>query len=254
MNKESGKFKCPKCGKSKIGEFKNWICQDEFVEDELTKKYIFYLEEGTKHWECCVCCPDEGNNPRGYILDTLLCCCIHGGKRGELCCFYICIVLSYIIFFFWIDLCYFCCQETTYVGVGGKNKNYSASKKEIFSKVDGMTEEEWNKIYQIWKCQNCKYSSKTFLDFIPSKSLKKNKVELIDKNNEEYMAIHFVSSDQTINYSIPCRNTDSFESVERKLYEEYPEIKNNNCFFLVNGRIITKKTLWKKIKSNLGIQ
>ena len=42
------------------------------------------------------------------------------------------------------------------------------------------------------------------------------------------MCVYFTSSDQKINYPIPCINTDIFAEVEEKLYKEYPEYRNTN--------------------------
>ena len=78
-----------------------------------------------------------------------------------------------------------------------------------------------------------------------------NKNKELDKlpNNEtlkrkDMMCINFTSSDQKINYAIPCIGGDIFAEVEEKLYKEYPEYRETNNFFIVNGmQILRFKTI-----------
>ena len=52
MNEIHGNFECPKCKYNGIiwnnyklylkGYFKNWICRDEYINEKLQKKYVFY--------------------------------------------------------------------------------------------------------------------------------------------------------------------------------------------------------------------
>lgn len=59
--------------------------------------------------------------------------------------------------------------------------------------------------------------------------------------------IYFTSTDQTINYSIPCIATDIFAKVEEELYKEYPEYRETNNFFISNGKEILR---FKTISEN----
>ena len=64
------------------------------------------------------------------------------------------------------------------------------------------------------------------------------------------MCVYFTSSDQNINYPIPCINTDKFAEVEKKLYKEYPEYRNTNNYFISNGKQILRfKTIGE---NNIG--
>jgi hypothetical protein len=46
------------------------------------------------------------------------------------------------------------------------------------------------------------------------------------------------------NYSLICKNTDTFNIIEKKVYEEYKEFYETENYFTVNGRKINKnKTL-----------
>ena len=66
------------------------------------------------------------------------------------------------------------------------------------------------------------------------------------------MSIIFISSDQNIISSFICKNTDTFDILEKKFYERYPEYKGLDNIFILNGRKINKnKSLDEnKIKSN----
>ena len=58
---------------------------------------------------------------------------------------------------------------------------------------------------------------------------------------EKLMCINFQSDDQKIqNYSIICKNTDKFNIIENKLYEEYPDFYETENYFTVNGNKIHK--------------
>ena len=56
------------------------------------------------------------------------------------------------------------------------------------------------------------------------------------KPGENIYAINFTSIDQKIgHYAIACKNTDIFARLEEKLYEDYPEYKDKETYFLKNG-------------------
>ena len=74
------------------------------------------------------------------------------------------------------------------------------------------------------------------------------------KPGEKMFAVNFVSMGfQDIgHYCLPCKNTDLFVKLEEKLNNDYPQLKDKETYFLVNGRRIKRfKTLDEnKIKSN----
>ena len=56
------------------------------------------------------------------------------------------------------------------------------------------------------------------------------------KPGEKIFSINFTSIDQKIaNYSITCKNTDIFVRIEEQLYEDYPEYKDKETYFIKNG-------------------
>ena len=69
----------------------------------------------------------------------------------------------------------------------------------------------------------------------------------------EYPIIaHFKSVDQTVDRPILSKNTELFVDVEKKLYKDYPDFKELNTYFTVNGTMIKRfKTMEdNKIKDN----
>ena len=59
--------------------------------------------------------------------------------------------------------------------------------------------------------------------------------------DEELMSVNFTSGDQKIqNYSILCKNTDIFNTLEKKLYQDYKEYYETENYFTVNGNKIHK--------------
>ena len=67
--------------------------------------------------------------------------------------------------------------------------------------------------------------------------------------------IYFTSTDQKVHLPIPFIKTDIFAEVEEKLYKEFPEYRETNNTFIVNGRQILRfKTVEEnKIKNNTPV-
>ena len=64
---------------------------------------------------------------------------------------------------------------------------------------------------------------------------------------EKTIAALFISSDQKIQYAISCKNTTPFVRIEEKLYEEYPEYKETDNYFLHGGTVIKR---FKTVEEN----
>ena len=79
---------------------------------------------------------------------------------------------------------------------------------------------------------------------IKNNSANKN-VRLVDF--DKIIVIQFITGDQSINRGIKCLPTDTFVSVEEKLYQIYPEFRQTNNDFITNGRLILK---FKTIEEN----
>jgi len=73
------------------------------------------------------------------------------------------------------------------------------------------------------------------------------------KSGEQLYSVNFASVDQKIvHYSIIGKNTDKFVRLEEKIYEDYPEYKDEETYFMKNGEKIKRfKTLDENnIKNN----
>ena len=60
------------------------------------------------------------------------------------------------------------------------------------------------------------------------------------RKGEKLISVIFRSVDQNILYSIICKNTDKFTTIENLLYEEYPKYRDSENIFLFNGKTINK--------------
>ena len=64
------------------------------------------------------------------------------------------------------------------------------------------------------------------------------------KSEEEIVALFFISVNEDIQRPISCKNTDTFDEIEKKIYNEYPKYKYYNTYLTFNGNEINKfKTL-----------
>ena len=69
---------------------------------------------------------------------------------------------------------------------------------------------------------------------------KLNRYPIILEENEELISIIFCYEEKNRFYSMICKNTDSINNLEEKLYKEFPDLSGNNTNFLFNGKIINK--------------
>jgi len=72
------------------------------------------------------------------------------------------------------------------------------------------------------------------------------------KEEEKLMTVIFTTMDQKFYYSIICKNTDIFNTIENKLYDAFSEYSETENYFLLKGNKINKvKTLeYNKIQNN----
>ena len=54
------------------------------------------------------------------------------------------------------------------------------------------------------------------------------------------MSIIFISKDSKLHYSIPCIKSDIFAHIEEKLYKQFPQYKETNNTFIVNGTTVLR--------------
>ena len=83
--------------------------------------------------------------------------------------------------------------------------------------------------------------------------LKRHKVDdfkiegLINNSKITDKCINFISSDQNINFAIPCSGDSTFAEIEELLYQKYPEYREINKKFMIGGKEILR---YKTINDN----
>ena len=232
MDIETGELICPKCKHKKMNKATNWISRKSVINQNIHMQWIFYHSYFGKKYECFFlihkCCKG----------DNLNCC------RSILRCLFI-FFLSLFIFFIWpifllCDVIYYFCKknEIFYCILGEatevkdineyiKNMGYDNYTKEYYMKEE---------IKKLFKCSKCSWSSNNFLDFMNQNTNSEVDTTITPINSleqGEIIAVHFTTANLKINYSIPCSASDIFSTVVQKLYEEYPDYKNKDCFFYV---------------------
>ena len=86
----------------------------------------------------------------------------------------------------------------------------------------------------------------------------KNKLSNINlnlENKENLISIIISTVDEKVNFSVICKRTDKFKKIEEQFYIEYPEYKDKNNKFKLNGvKINSDKSLYENnIKMNSNI-
>ena len=76
--------------------------------------------------------------------------------------------------------------------------------------------------------------------------MKENEIESLKKGND-FIPIIFFSNDKEIHYSTICKKTDKFFIIENKLYDAYPQYRELENLFFVNGKKINR---FKTISDN----
>ena len=86
--------------------------------------------------------------------------------------------------------------------------------------------------------------SKKDIELNNYKSQLNNNIPNNNVDNNDIMSVNFISSDQTVHYSVTCLKTNTFAEVEEKLYKQYPQYRETNNTFLANGmQVLRFKTI-----------
>ena len=280
MEYNSGVFACPKCPQKRMYIYTNWQNRIIHINNSTEKQWIFFKKEIKKKRKCntfftfsCFAKP---------IMSLESCdinnkCCIY----FIICPLIIIYMIGYLVLglliFVWIDLfSYLCCRkdlcEYTCLCIIGKilltSKNFDDYEdKNIWNNCEGVLEHiilENGK--ELFICNECKWNPNTFLDFIPEYNDKpkvpiKDAKDAIDNNDNNTetdlntnhglnlntdISIIFKSSENA-RYAMICKLNDTFEFVENKFYQKFPNLKNKNLDFVYHGQILTekKKTLYE---------
>ena len=114
-------------------------------------------------------------------------------------------------------------DENKYLKNEINNKNENLNKCNL--KIKELNTALSNKIYEI----------NNLNDKMINLKLNDNKKEYIEIN--ELLIIQFKSIEQNVDISYPCKKTDIFVRI---LYNDYPEFKDLNTYFTVNGHIVKR--------------
>ena len=89
-------------------------------------------------------------------------------------------------------------------------------------------------------------------EIIDDLNAKLKRYPFILERGEKIMSIVFTSVNQKINYSMICKNTDTINKLEEKLYEEYPKLSETNYYFICNGTVVNKFKKFEELKIKSG--
>ena len=78
--------------------------------------------------------------------------------------------------------------------------------------------------------------------------------EIESNSLKKEITIHFTSINQRIKYSMTCYNLDIFSTILEKLYQAFPQLRNKNMYFLVNGNVVDKSLNLEQNKIKDGAQ
>ena len=63
---------------------------------------------------------------------------------------------------------------------------------------------------------------------------------------ESIIAVNFVSLTYNINFPMACKKTDVFSKIEKKLYQEFPDLKSKKIYFVANSAVIDKSSTFEQ--------
>ena len=103
-----------------------------------------------------------------------------------------------------------------------------------------LNEDERNNNQILYSISNNKNENDQLYQEINELKEKLNRYPIILEKNEELISIIFHYEEKNRFYSIICKNTDSINNLEEKLYKEFPELSGNSNSFLFKGKIFDK--------------
>ena len=128
--------------------------------------------------------------------------------------------------------------KNTINNLSQKNKNLNAKIEEL-KRNNQSSINDSNKVIQL-------YEKIGYLNEV----LKRYPVIL--EENEKLISIIFASSDQTMHYSLICKNTDTLSDLEKKLYKEFPNFIESDNIFLCKGTVINRYKTFESYKIKNG--
>ena len=135
-----------------------------------------------------------------------------------------------------------------------KNKDLEEEIKQLRKKINNLKLESENN-RKFLENLDIKDYCKIILEKDKEINELKNKLSrfpFILNEGEKLISVNFQSLNESLSYIVICKNTDIFNTIEKKLYEEYPEYLESENYFEIKGKKINKyKSLEKnKIHNN----
>ena len=139
----------------------------------------------------------------------------------------------------------------------GNNSNLIMENKELKEKLTNAIKKKEEKKTEIqelkYKLAMTKSESmnqiNNLMNTIEKKDEEIKQLNMKLKNNDlsDIIAINFISNNGLINFPLSCKGNQPFYEIEEKLYQNYPEFKERQNFFLYNGYVIQR---FKTINEN----
>ena len=86
--------------------------------------------------------------------------------------------------------------------------------------------------------------SKKDIELNNYKSQLNNNIPNNNVNFNDIMCVNFISSDKNVHYAVSCLKTNTFAEIEEKLSKQYPQYRETNNNFIVNGtQVLRFKTI-----------
>ena len=134
-----------------------------------------------------------------------------------------------------------------------ENNNLKNNIKNLNNTIMNLNNQINNYVNQIQLLQN-QINNYNYQNNLNNNQIINNNYIISSKPGEKILAVNFVSMrfKDIGHYCLNCKNTDLFVKLEEKLNNDYPQLKDKETYFIVNGNRIKRfKTLDEnQIKSN----
>ena len=148
------------------------------------------------------------------------------------------------------------CEELKYINLSDFDTSAVEDMTDMFKGCNRLTEIKGITNFKISKKTKTKdmFEDCPELDYL---NILENKI-IIDthklisksKDNENSIAVMFRSIEQLINFATPCNPSDKFSKIEKKLFKEYPELKQKKLEYYINEKLINKSLTLKQNNIN----
>ena len=156
------------------------------------------------------------------------------------------------------------CYQLEYLDLSSFNTSYVFNMEAMFQNCYKLKEIKGLNNFKTFQVINMKnmFAGCKHLDYI---SISNNKIiidynKLNSKSNnikqksytKKNIAVMFYIPGQNIHFPISCCPFDVFTNIEQNLYDEFPDLKNKNIYYIANGNIVDKSATLEKNKIKNG--